>query len=360
MFQAAANAQYYNRTDRSQQGPPHSARMTIEFGYRLIPMFDARLGGRALAGITKAGQRAANELGIRRSIIELRQNLALLENHCRFFVNGTPTFGAVVDQGRMRATRLQHACFGHNGPELGSRLCNLDSRWVTQEQVPGRIADGYRILSPQQWLSTLVETTLWNFGHLLLSYRDIERRLARKRDHKLVPFRRNRHQPRDIARLGLVFRRLARWRMPLDDIAYVRDSLATCATPNIDDGAVAEHARRALFQQLILDTKDSSGLIHVIDMDSATRTILTDVAIEYPYSCASSSLELHHFVRQLLIDALGRLAETGNRSPLLIPLELKKWFIAMFGYTIEGIPVITREDLPEGYRVAGSAVLSIA
>ena len=360
MFQTAENkAERSVHADVPRQGQSKPAKMTIEFGYRLVPMFDDRLGGRALATITATARRAAAELGIERPIIELRQNLFLMENQCRFVVNGTPTTGAIVDQGRMRAIRLQHPSLGHVEGEPGSQLCGLDSHWVTPQQAPDCLANGYRVLSPQEWLAALVETTLRDYGHLLICYRDIEQRLASKRETRRLAFRHKRYQPRDVARLGLVLRRLAKWRIPLGDIDPVLESLTKRPGESIDSGAAAEYVRRLLVKRQLDTATDSSGRIRVIDMDTATRTLLTDIAIEFPYSSPATTTEMRFFVRQLVLEAIERLAPTGNQALLLIPLELSAWCVPMFGYNLGGVPVITREDLPEGHRVEGNAVLCL-
>ena len=338
-----------------QSAPPRSKPtvspiLTLDVGYHLLALLDDRIDGSARSPLIAQSRRTADELCLMRPLLRIRQNFNLPQNYCRALINGVPIADFPIDNKRLYCISLDGEKTGARKSDRAQALCRWDRKWIDTKDGSCDRGKWFCILSPEQCLETWVVNLFHDYGHLLLSHKDVEQRLqgAARCRPKLV----RQVVPRivDIPQLGLLLRHLIRRRLPTADMVSILEILAAQADKRVDIEQIAALVQSRIFRKQLEQLANSDGEVPVIMLTSAMTAQLIDLAIEYPYTSRRCTMQDLSAIRRLVHDACNHVAVAARSSFLMVPSILFDWFVSVFGYKVAGMHVLLPSRLPKGYR----------
>ena len=350
MLREAGTSAYVEQSDPPRSTPTVSPILTLDVGYQVLALLDDRIDGAARALLVAQSRRTADLLGLMRPLLRIRQNFNLPQNYCRASINGVPLADFPVNNNRLYCINLEGEAYPTRRSSMAPGLCRWNRTWINTKDASSVRGRWFCVLSPEQCLGTWVGNLFHDYGHLLLSHKDVEQcvQVVKRRQPKLV----RQIIPRivDIPQLGLLPRHLARWRLPIADMVSVLEVLGAQADKTADIEQAAELVRSQVFHRQLEKRVNSDGELPVVRLTSAMTTQLIDLSIEYPYNSRRCTMQDLSAIRNLVQDACNHLAVNPQAGALIVPSVLFHWFVAVFGYRIGGMHVSLQSRLPKGYR----------
>ncbi len=141
---------------------------SIEIGYGLLPLAEARSGGDLLARVTGVRKTLAREKGLVVPPVSVRDNLELEANDYRFLLRGKAVARGTILPGRLLAMNVAGSTIRLRGQPTREPVFNLDATWIDEGERKTAEMNNYTVVDPSSVLIThLSETLKANSHHLL-------------------------------------------------------------------------------------------------------------------------------------------------------------------------------------------------
>ncbi|MGB1558445.1 MAG: flagellar biosynthesis protein FlhA, partial [Oceanococcaceae bacterium] len=208
--------------------------LSLELGYRLIPIVDEGQGGTLLGRVKGVRKKLTQELGFLVPAVHIRDDLELAPTAYRIRI-----FGTAVGQGEVRpgmdlalATNGQSARMP--GTPTKDPVFGLEAWWVLPEQRERALAGGLTVVDVATVMATHLSQVMSTHGSELLGHEEVERLLQRlssqapKLVESLTP------KPLGTAVLVRVLRQLLAEEVPIRNMRGIAESLAAMAAHTQD------------------------------------------------------------------------------------------------------------------------------
>lgn len=231
--------------------------ISLEVGYRLIPLVDNAQGGVLLSRIKGVRKKISQELGFLIPSVHIRDNLDLKPNHYRISLAGVVMGDAAIHPDRWLAINPGQV-FGHlEGIQGHDPAFGLEAVWIHEGQKEQAHTLGYTVVDASTVVATHLSQILDQNSQQLLGYEETQQLLDKlainspKLVKELVP---------DGLSLGMVAKVLQGLlieHIPLTDIRTIVETLAEAAPKSKDTEFLISQVRISLSR---LITQKISGL----------------------------------------------------------------------------------------------------
>jgi len=231
--------------------------ISLEVGYRLIPLVDNAQGGVLLSRIKGVRKKISQELGFLIPSVHIRDNLDLKPNHYRLSLAGVIMGEAEIHVDRWMAINPGQVFGSLDGIHGQDPAFGLDAVWITESQKEQAHTLGYTVVDASTVVATHLSQILNLNSQQLLGYEETQQLLDKlavnspKLVKELVP---------DGLSLGMVskvLQGLLTEHIPLTDIRTIVETLAENAPKSKDGEFLISQVRIALAR---LITQKISGL----------------------------------------------------------------------------------------------------
>ena len=141
---------------------------SIEIGYGLLPLADARQGGDLLSRVTGVRKTLARTQGVLVPPISVRDNLELESNEYRFLLRGKSIGRGQVQPGRFMAMNVTGSKVKLRGLPTREPVFNLEAVWIDEAERKSAELNGYTVVDPASVMITHLSESLKGVTHLLL------------------------------------------------------------------------------------------------------------------------------------------------------------------------------------------------
>ncbi|HHF7366619.1 TPA: flagellar biosynthesis protein FlhA [Legionella bozemanae] len=231
--------------------------ISLEVGYRLIPLVDQAQGGVLLSRIKGVRKKISQELGFLIPSVHVRDNLDLKPNHYRISLAGVVMGEAAIHLDRCLAINPGQIFGEIEGMKTHDPAFGMEAVWINESQKEQAHTLGYTVVDASTVVATHLSQILEQNSQQLLGYEETQQLLDKlalsspKLVKELVP---------DGLSLGMVskvLQGLLAEHIPLTDIRTIVETLAELAPKSKDTEYLISQVRIALSR---LITQKISGV----------------------------------------------------------------------------------------------------
>jgi flagellar biosynthesis protein FlhA len=254
--------------------------LEVAIGLGLLPLADPGRGGDLMQRIASLRNQMAAEIGIVLPKVRVRDDATLEDQSYEIRL-----FGDFVASGQLRTDKLLARGQGRTTGQLkGERLIGPDGRvtgvWIDPIDREQALIYGYKTQTAPAVLADHLEQVARGHADELLS-RDATKHLldelqqvAPAMVQELVP------ETMKIADVQKVLQGLLREAIPIRQLGIILEALGDAAAETKDTEQQIECVRRRLARTLCVGLRDASGLLRVIELDSAWGSNLQDITCD--------------------------------------------------------------------------------
>jgi flagellar biosynthesis protein FlhA len=333
---------------------------SIEIGYGLLSMADAKVGGDLLARITGVRKTLAREKGVIVPPVSVRDNLELEPNEYRFLLRGKPLVRGQLTPGRWMAMNVSGSTVRLRGTPTREPVFNLEATWIDEAEKKTAELNGYTVVDPASVLITHLSETLKTNAHLLVSRQDVQSLIDHvKVTHpalvaELLP---------DLVNIGIVQRvlqNLLREGVAIVNLPLILEGIADFASLSKNPDDLSELVRRRLGIYFVPELECRPGIIKAITLDPRLEQVLTS---KVHRTATDIGLSLEPAIGRHLLDEFSRrtteLAQAGSAAVLVVSadarLPLKRFFEPSFPRLI----VLSFQELPASTEIENAGIVPL-
>lgn len=296
----------------------------IAFGAALLPVVGegGELLAEKLSGIRK---QFALDMGVVLPLVRVRDDKRLSPNRYEIRV-----FGARIAEGEVYPERWLAINPGGARPTIEGITAfdpayGLPAMWITDERRPAAKSNGYTVVDGGTVFLTHAAETLRQQAHNLITRAEVERLVARAREHQaslvdeLIP------KVITLGDLQRVMQSLVKERVSIRHVEAILEVLSDVGGKSRDPDVLTEQVRERLAPTICQQLADAKGEIHVLTFDPTVEQSLS-VALRSIEEKTALVLE-PRFAEQMLkrlSEEVDRMAKSNHRPVLLCAPNLRR------------------------------------
>jgi flagellar biosynthesis protein FlhA len=239
-------------------------KISLEVGYRLIPLVDTTQGGVLLSRIKGVRKKISQELGFLIPSVHIRDNLDLKPNHYRISLAGVIMGEAMIHMDRCLAINPGQVFGAIEGIQGKDPAFGMEAVWITEAQKNDATTLGYTVVDASTVVATHLSKILEQNSQHLLGYEETQQLLDKlassspKLVKELIP------DGLSLALVSKVLHGLLVEHIPLTDIRTIVETLAENAPKSKDADYLISQVRIALSRlitQKITGVKEELSII---------------------------------------------------------------------------------------------------
>jgi len=148
--------------------------LSLEVGYRLIPLVDSSEGGELLERVKAIRRQFAEEMGIMVPAVHIKDNLQLKPSEYVFLVKGVEVARGELLAGHSLAIDPGNAEPGLEGVQTVDPAFGLPSIWVSDTQIEKAQLMGYTVVNHSAIIATHVTEVIRNHANEILGRQEVQ------------------------------------------------------------------------------------------------------------------------------------------------------------------------------------------
>ena len=326
--------------------------LSLEVGYRLIPLVDSSEGGELLERIKAIRRQFAEDMGIMVQPVHIKDNLQLKPSEYVFLVKGVEVARGELLAGHSLAIDPGTAQPGLEGLQTTDPAFGLPSIWVADTQVEKAQLMGYTVVNHSAVIATHVTEVIRSHANEILGRQEVQVLLDKaSRTHpkvveELVP---------GLMSLGAVqkvLQNLLKERVSIRDLQTVLETLADYAAMTKDTDLLTEYVRMNLARQISKSHAGADSSIQALALSTEIEEAITKSIHETPQG---SFMTIEPGMAQKILgklkDALEETMSKGYQPVLLVSHQTRRFVRRLTERSFPAIPVLSHSEISSNARV---------
>ncbi len=330
--------------------------LSLDVGYRLIPLVDRNQGGELLGRIRGVRKKFAQEMGFVVASVHIRDNLELRPGGYRIALKGVDIGSGELQPDMLLAINPGQVLGELQGAPAKDPAFGLPAVWVGKEQRDRAQALGYTVVDPSTVLATHLHHLLQTHAAELLGREEVEGLLAHlsKRSPKLVEDL----VPKLISadRLRKVLQNLLGEGVPIRDMRTIAEVLAENAGQVSEADELTARVRLALGGYIVHGLSPARQELPAAVIDGQLEQILLSSLRADPQQTA-----LEPGLAQRLMDRsrdlMQRMEAQGASAVLLVSAPLRQFLARLLARSAPRLRVLSYAEIPDQKQVKITATL---
>src|SRR6478609_6205404 len=333
---------------------------SIEIGYGLLPLAEARSGGDLLARVTGVRKTLAREKGLVVPPVSVRDNLELEANDYRFLLRGKPVARGTILPGRLLAMNVAGSTIRLRGQPTREPVFNLDATWIDETERKTAEMNNYTVVDPSTVLITHLSETLKANSHHLLARQDVQALVDHlKTSHsalvaELLP---------DLVNLGIIQRvlqNLLREGVAILNLPLILEGIADFAALSKNPDDLSELVRRRLGLYFVPELESRPGVLRALTLDPRLEQVIGSKVHRSP---TDVGLALEPALGRHLIDELNRrvaqLTASGAAAVMVVSTETRLPLRRFLEPSFPRLTVLAFQELPPNTEIENAGIVPI-
>ncbi len=333
---------------------------SIEIGYGLLPLAEARSGGDLLARVTGVRKTLAREKGLVVPPVSVRDNLELEANDYRFLLRGKAVARGTILPGRLLAMNVAGSTIRLRGQPTREPVFNLDATWIDETERKTAEMNNYTVVDPSSVLITHLSETLKANSHHLLARQDVQSLVDHlKTSHaalvaELLP---------DLVNLGIIQRvlqNLLREGVAILNLPLILEGIADFASLSKNPDDLSELVRRRLGLYFVPELESRPGILRALTLDPRFEQFLGTKVHRSP---TDVGLALDPATGRHLIDELNRrvaqLTASGGPAVLVVSTEARLPIKRFLEPSFPRLTVLAFQELPSATEIENAGLIPL-
>jgi flagellar biosynthesis protein FlhA len=333
-------------------------RLSLEIGYRLIPLVQEQGGGGILDHIGQLRKRFALQEGVVLPPVRIKDNIRLGPNTYRVLVGGQEVARGEIEPGQFLAMDGGTVTGKVKGKKTADPAFGLPAWWIAEALRNEAEMLGYTVIDPVSVLVThLSETVRSSIGEIL-SRDDVKEMVETVKKsapavvEELIP-----------AKLGYgdvqrVLKALLRDGVSVRNLPAILEVLADNAGKQKDHEALAELVRARLGRMLCEMHADADGVVHAVTFDPEIESRLA--AAVGPGRDPDAAAVSPAFLQQLMEQTgavVAQATQGGKNVVLLVRSNVRRFLNELARASLPKVAVLSYNEVVPARSVVTQAVV---
>jgi len=290
--------------------------LSLEVGYGLVPLVDAKQGGQLLQRVRSLRKHLAVQLGFIVPPVHITDNLRLKPREYVVYLRGVEITRWEMFEGSMLAISSDPTPPRLPGTDTREPAFGVPAKWIAASARDAARAAGYAVVDQTSVLATHLAELIKQHAYELLSRHETKRLVDRLSEshpkllEELVP------KLMSLGEVQKVLQQLLREQVSIRDLGTILETLVEIAPASKHPVVLVEAARQALGRALVRPLLNEEGSLKVVTVDA---TLEEELARSFQPQMPSSAALQPSFVRRVL-DCLKRML--GEQVTMATPVLL--------------------------------------
>jgi flagellar biosynthesis protein FlhA len=333
-------------------------RLSLEIGYRLIPLVQDQSGGGILDHIGQLRKRFALNEGVMLPPVRIKDNIRLGPNTYRVLVGGQEIARGEVEPGQFLAMDGGTVTGKVKGKKTADPAFGLPAWWIPESQRNEAEMLGYTVIDPVSVLVThLSETVRSSIGEIL-SRDDVKEMIETTKKtspavvEELIPAKMGYG---DVQR---VLKALLREGVSVRNLPAILEVLADNAAKQKDTDALAELVRTRLGRMLCEMHADADGVVHAVTLDPEIENRLASAVggAKDPDAAPVSPAFLQKLMEQTGA-SVAQATQGGKNVVLLVRSNVRRFLNELARASLPKVAVLSYNEVVPARSVVTQAVV---
>lgn len=321
--------------------------ISIEVGYRLVPLVDENQDGELLRRIRSLRKKFAQEVGFLPPAIHVRDNLEIRPTSYRILLKGVEVGSGDSQPGRLMAIDPGMVSGTLEGEQVKDPAFGLPAVWIRGDQRDSAQAMGYTVVDAATVVATHLNHVLLSHASELLGRQEVQALLDHlgqkglKFGEDLVP------KLLPLSTVQKILQNLLAEGVHIRDMATILETLLEAASHSQEASALTASVRIALGRAIVQQLAPESAELPVMALDPRLEKLL----LQSMQSSNPEQVTLEPGLAEALSAQAARAAaaqeQMGQTPVLLVPPALR---LALSRFLRRGLPhlkVLSHAELPD-------------
>ena len=325
--------------------------LVLEVGYGLIPLVDAKQGGKLPDRIKAIRRKLTEQLGFLIHAVHIKDNLDLAPTRYRINLLGVTEGEADIYPGKELAIGAGIESGVVPGIAAKDPAYGMDAIWIDHDQRENAEAVGYTVVDPGTVIATHMSKLMAENAGSLLGHEEVQQLLdtlgktAPKLVEDLVP------KVLPLPTVVRVLQNLLEEGIPIRDMRTIVETLSEKSVNTQDSQELTASVRVALRRQITGQLTAFEDTLPVITLDAELEKMcLTSFERE-----SSGGLGIEPGLAERLYESLAESVQRqeANAEPavLLVNPKLRPWLAGLVRHTIPLLKVLAYNEIAESKRL---------
>jgi flagellar biosynthesis protein FlhA len=327
--------------------------VSLEVGYRLVPLVNKSQNGDLLARIRGVRRKLSQDLGFLVPSVHIRDNLDLSPNSYRINLGGVPVGEGVVYPEREMAINPGRVFGPLKGIATRDPAFGMEAIWIEPVQRENAQTLGYTVVDASTVVATHLSHIMQVHAHELLGHEEVQQLMsnlaksAPKLVEDLVP------KVLPLSAVVRVLQGLLAERVPIRNMRAIVETIAEYAPRTPDPALLQSHVRAALGRQIVQEIAGIAGELPVITLDPELERLLQNSLGNAGTANTTPGLEpgLAERLQQRLSESAQRQELSGEPAVLLVPPQLRQTLARFIRSTVPNMHVLAWNEIPDNRKV---------
>lgn len=325
--------------------------LTLEIGYRLIPMVDQNQNGELFRRIKGVRRKFAQEIGFLPPIVHIKDNLELKPNGYRIIVKGVTVGSGESFYGQFLAINPGMVTGTIEGSETIDPAFGLPAIWIDNRMREQAQSMGYTVVDASTVVATHLNHIMLNFASEFLGRQELQSLL----DHvsiqhpKLVEDLVPKTIPLHI--LQKVLQNLLTEEIDLRDMNSILESIIEYAPQTLDSDVLTSMVRLNLRRSIIHSIFPDQDELNVLALDNRLEQLLIQTAQTSGFDGTSIEPNLADNLVKQTIKGTELQESLGHPPVLLVSAILRPMLSKFLRKNTPQLKVLSYTEIPETYAI---------
>ncbi|HBG46122.1 MAG TPA: flagellar biosynthesis protein FlhA [Deltaproteobacteria bacterium] len=326
--------------------------LSLEVGYRLIPLVDSSEGGELLERVKAIRRQFAEEMGIMVPAVHIKDNLQLKPAEYLFLVKGVEVARGELLAGHSLAIDPGNAQPGLDGVPTTDPAFGLPSIWVPDAQLEKAQLMGYTVVNHSAVIATHVTEVIRGHANEILGRQEVQVLIDRvakthpKVVEELVP------GMLSLGGVQKVLQNLLKERVSIRDLQTILETLADYASITKDTDLLTEYVRMGLARQITKSHISSDYTIQAIALSNDIEDAIVKSVHETPQG---SFLTIEPGLAQRILgkvkEGLEEAMSKGHQPVLLVSHQTRRFVRRLTERVFPAVTILSHNEISSNARV---------
>ena len=324
--------------------------VSLEVGYRLIPLVDRNQGGELIARITGVRKKLSRDLGFLVQPVHIRDNLELSPGSYRIQLLGDGVAQGEIQVGKEMAINPGGAQGGLKGLATKDPAFGMDAIWIDPAQRDQAQTLGYTVVDPCTVVATHLSQVVKQHAHELMGHEEVQQLLDRlaKTDPKLVESLVPQQLPLSV--VVRVLQNLLKENISIRSIRLIAESLAEQAPRSKNPDDLLEGVRVSLGRMIVQEINGLESELPVVALAAELEQMLQDML-----RGGSGAIGLEPGIAERIQRELAEFSQrqevAGQPAVVLVSPSIRAWLSRFTRRSVPGLHVLSYNEVPDSKEV---------
>jgi len=335
-------------------------RVSLEIGYRLIPLVQDKNGTGILDHISQLRRRFATQNGVVLPPVRIKDNIRLEPGAYRILIGGQEVAAGIVEPGSFMAMDGGSVTGKLRGKQTIDPAFGLPAWWITASQRDEAELSGYTVIDPTSVLVTHLSEILREALGEILSRDDVKdlteavKKTAPAVIEELIP------EKLSLGELQRVLRNLLSEGVPIRNLPAILEAIADNIERTRDSEALSELVRQRLGRVLCELYANKNGVVHAVTLDPAVESRL---AAAVGTGSDPDAVPVNPAYLQTLVEkigeALGTASRRGEEAVVLARSNVRRFLNELVRASLPRVAVLSYNEVVPARSVETTAIVSM-